>query len=106
MPALAVGPEGGVYFAARIAGDVNLGDQAFHRQEDTYLARFEGDGRVRWAMNFGGTPSWVYAIAPLPGGRLGLLGLIRQAENVLGFPLRPGGAAVPEAYYLVSLKQP
>jgi hypothetical protein len=106
MSSLAVGADGGVYFAAQMMGPATFGDQTFQRDKDMYLVRFEADGRVRWALDFAAPFTWPWALAPLPGGRLGLLGQSRDQGSILGLPLRANGAAVPEALYLLSLKQP
>jgi hypothetical protein len=105
-PVLAVGNDDAVYFAARIAGNVTFGNWSFTHQNDTYLVRFDADGRVRWALDFGDTPTFPSGLAPLPGGRIGLAGTVQNQSALLGLPLRADGAAVPTALYLLSLKQP
>jgi hypothetical protein len=103
--ALAVGADDGVYFAAHLAGNVSFGDQTFQQQEDTYVVRFDTDGNTRWAMNLGSNSVWPVALAPLPGGRIGLAGPLRNVSSILGLPLRVDGAPVAEGLYLLSLKQ-
>jgi hypothetical protein len=69
------------------------------------VVRFDTDGRVRWVLDFGNTPTFPAAVAALPGGRIGLAGTVQNQSALLGLPLRPDQAAVPTALYLLSLKQ-
>jgi hypothetical protein len=103
--ALTVGNDDAVYFAARIAGNATFGDWSFMHQNDTYLVRFDPDGRVRWVLDFGSTATFPSGLASLPGGRIGLAGTVQNQSALLGLPLRADGAAVPNALYLLSLKQ-
>jgi hypothetical protein len=103
--ALTVGNDDAIYYSARIAGNVSFGDWTFTHANDTYVVRFDTDGRVRWVLDFGNTPTFPAAVAALPGGRIGLAGIVQDQSALLGLPLRPDQAAVPTALYLLSLKQ-
>jgi len=93
IAAIDVGPDGDIYIAGSLTGDMLIGDQALSAlDEDVFVARLDPAGNLRWAQSFPGDSAQVVrGLAVGPSGEVALAGNFHGSVSFGGATLTSNG---------------